>query len=223
MLWDLVSTGLTHLSRNDIPGFVGAVFVIGSFNTRTMIKLRALSAAGNVCFMIYGLLSARYPTFFLHAVLLPVNLLRMWQMIGLVRRARASARGDHAMDWLRPFMTPRKCRRGEIIFRKGDVANALFYIDTGAFRLAEAGINCEQGMVVGELGMLSPVGQRTQTFECVESGQLFTIHYEEVRELFFQNPDFGFYFMQLAASRLFNSMERLERQLADRSRQDQTV
>ncbi|HEX3346484.1 MAG TPA: cyclic nucleotide-binding domain-containing protein [Acetobacteraceae bacterium] len=182
-----------------------------------MIRLRALSAASNVCFVIYAFFDGQYPTLFLQGALLPLNVLRMHQMIRLVKRARASAQGDQAMDWLKPYMTHKRCRRGEIIFRKGDKADAMYYISSGSFRLSETGIRLEPGQFVGELGLLAPTGQRTQSLECTADGHLMPIQYDQVRELFFQNPDFGFYFMQLAASRLFKSLEMLEEELAARS------
>jgi len=45
---------------------------------------------------------------------------------------------------------------------------------------------------------------------------VLVIHYDQVHELFFQNPDFGFYFMQLAAARLFDVVRLLERELGKR-------
>jgi len=36
-----------------------------------------------------------------------------------------------------------------------------------------------------------------------------------VQELYFQNPDFGFYFLRLATGRLFQNLETLQKQLAD--------
>lgn len=44
--------------------------------------------------------------------------------------------------------------------------------------------------------------RRTQTVVCEEDGTLLLITYDEARQLYFQNPKFGFYFLQLAAERL---------------------
>jgi CRP-like cAMP-binding protein len=214
MIWNWLASSLAHLSWTDIPGYAADVFVVASFLTRTMIRLRALSAASNVCFIIYAFAAAQYPTLVLNAALLPLNILRMKQMMRLVRRARVSVGGDQAMDWLKPYMTNRRCRKNEVLFRKGDIADAMYYIASGQFRLIETGIRRAQGEFVGELGLLSPGGERTQSLECIEDGNILAINYEQVRELFFQNPDFGFYFMQLASGRLFKTVERLEHQLA---------
>ena len=56
--------------------------------------------------------------------------------------------------------------------------------------------------IVGELGMLSPSNERTQTLECVESGTVLSVSYSQVEELYVQNPEFGFYFLRLASARL---------------------
>ena len=44
--------------------------------------------------------------------------------------------------------------------------------------------------------------------------QLLTITYDEVQELYFQNPAFGFYFQRLPTERLLQNMTRLETMLA---------
>ena len=57
---------------------------------------------------------------------------------------------------------------------------------------------------------------RTQTLECTENGEVLQITYEQVRQLYHQNPQFGFYFLQLIARRLFQNIARLESELAMR-------
>jgi len=46
---------------------------------------------------------------------------------------------------------------------------------------------------------------------------LLTIGYPQVKQLYYQNPEFGFYFLQLMSQRLFQDIARLERSLADAS------
>jgi CRP-like cAMP-binding protein len=121
------------------------------------------------------------------------------------------------MDWLRPYMRRRFCRAGEVLFHKGDVANAIFCMVSGRFRLSEVGIELRRSTIVGELGLLAPDGRRTRTLECLEAGELLEISYDQVKMLYFQNPDFGFYFMQLATGRLFENIRALEQRLNQES------
>jgi CRP/FNR family cyclic AMP-dependent transcriptional regulator len=99
---------------------------------------------------------------------------------------------------------------GEVLFRKGDAANEIIFIMSGSLRIPELGIAIPPGEVVGELGMLSPDKVRTQSAVCVDGGQLLVITYDQVRQLFFQNPKFGYYFMQLSARRLFENLQRTQ-------------
>ena len=82
--------------------------------------------------------------------------------------------------------------------------------------LAELGIEIEPGHVVGELAMLAPDNRRTATLECVEEGNVLSITYEQVEELYYQNPTFGFYFLRLATARLFDNVGRMESELGQR-------
>ena len=89
-------------------------------------------------------------------------------MLQLVRDVKKSVNSDLSMEWLKPFMTERKCAAGEVLFYKDEKADDMFYIVSGRFRLVESGIELPVGAIVGELGMLSPSNVRTQTLECIE-------------------------------------------------------
>jgi CRP-like cAMP-binding protein len=121
------------------------------------------------------------------------------------------------MEWLKPFMTERPCQAGEVLFYKNEKAEDMFYIVSGRYRLVESGIELPVGAIVGELGMLSPANERTQTLECIEAGTVLGVSYRQVEELYVQNPEFGFYFLKLASARLFQNIERLEQRLAEQS------
>jgi CRP/FNR family cyclic AMP-dependent transcriptional regulator len=215
--WATVHYDPRIFSWRVVPGYVGALLIVASFVVRTMIPLRALSAGSNLCIIAYAYLDGLYPALVLNAALLPLNMLRLVQMMKLVRRVRSATRGDQAMDWLKPYMTRRRCTRGQMLFRKGDVADTMFYVVSGCFRIPELAIQRVPGDFVGELGLLAPGGLRTASLECVDKGDMLAIRYDQVRELFFQNPDFGFYFMQLAAARLFNMLRLMEEELGKRN------
>lgn len=202
----------------EIVGYLGVGFVFVSFSMKTMIPLRVISITSNVVLIGYGFAGAVYPVLVLHAVLLPLNLYRLFEMLTLIKKAQVAAAGDLSMDWLKPFATRREVKAGEVLFRKGQDANDLFYVGAGLLRLRESGIEIAAGNVVGELGLLAPDHRRTQTLECVENGFVLRIPYDRIKELYFQNPKFGFYFLHLTSARLFENIARLETKLAERER-----
>jgi hypothetical protein len=161
-------------------------------------------------FLAYGALGGALATFFMYLLLLPLNSLRLVQMLSLVKKARVAAKGDLSMDWLKPFMAKRHYRKGEILFRKGQPANEMFLIVTGLFLVSEIGVKLPPGRIMGELGFLTPKNRRTQTVECIEGGDVLTIGYDRLLEVYFQNPEFGYYFLRLSTDRLLQNVARLE-------------
>jgi hypothetical protein len=191
-------------------GYIAAAFVFATFSMKTMVPLRVTAISSNVLFIAYGYLHPAYPVLILHILLLPMNLWRLQQMLSMIRKTETATDGDLDMDWIRPFTKTRSMTPGETLFRKGDPANEIIFIMSGSLRIPELGIAIPPGEVVGELGMLSPDKTRTQSAVCVDAGQILVITYEQVRQLFFQNPKFGYYFMQLGARRLFENMKRMQ-------------
>jgi CRP/FNR family transcriptional regulator, cyclic AMP receptor protein len=195
-------------------GWLGAALAIAGSAMRTIIPLRCLGIATNVVSLTYASLMGLYPSMTVNLILLPLNGVRLYQMLRLIQKVKHASRSDLNMDWLKPFMTRRTVKAGEILFAKGDAAACMFYTLSGRYKLRELGIEIPQGHVVGEMGFLSPDHRRTQTLECLESGEVLSITYDEVRQLYFQNPEFGFYFLRLASERLFNNMEKMEAEIA---------
>jgi CRP-like cAMP-binding protein len=205
----------------DILGYLAAVLVLATFSMRTMLPLRIAGIASNCVFIAYGYVAVAYPILVLHVILLPLNSLRLYQMQQLVKRVREAARGDLSMDWLKPYMTALHCRSGEVVFRKGETADKVYYTVSGRYRLAEIGVNVEPGQIIGEIGFIAPDKRRTLTFACVEGGQLLVISYGQLGQLYFQNPTFGCYFLQLIAERLFKDISRLEKERTPLRRTDE--
>lgn len=202
------------MSIAETTGYLAAALVFLTFYMKTMIPLRVVGICSNCMFITYGFLGGLYPVLILHLILLPLNGMRLREMLRLTKQVQAAARGDINMDWLKPFTSTRRAKRGDVLFRRGDVADAMFLVVSGRYRLSELGIDVSPGEVVGELGLFALDQSRTQTFECIESGELMKIAYEEVKQLYYQNPQFGFYFVQLTTKRLFADIGRLERELA---------
>src|SRR5882672_7341196 len=205
----------SHLAEH--AGTLGTLFasffVVATTTMRTMIPLRIFSIFANVVLIATALPSHNYLTIVLQALMLVLNSYRLHQMLQLVRDVKKSVNSDLSMEWLKPFMTERKCAAGEVLFYKDEKADEMFYIVSGRFKLVESGIELPVGAIVGEFGMLSPSNVRTQTLECVEAGLILSVSYSKVEELYVQNPAFGFYFLRLASARLFQNLDAVEKRL----------
>ncbi len=194
----------------------GIVLTVVQYWMKTMIPLRVVGIATNVLFLVYSGIAGIWPTLLLNCIVLPLNLYRVHEMRELIRRTKRAARSDLDMSWLQPFMSRRRTKAGQVLFRKGDIAEAMYLVVSGRFVLQEIDVRLEPGAVVGELGLLSPEGLRTQTLVSLDDGEVLSLAYEKFEELYFQNPEFGLGFLKLTSRRLFENIARLESELASR-------
>jgi CRP-like cAMP-binding protein len=205
----------SHLAEHagTASALFASVFVVATSTMRTMIPLRIFGILSNVVLIGSAIPSRNYPIILVQAVVLVLNSYRLHQMLQLVRDVKKSVNSDLSMEWLKPFMTERKCEAGEVLFYKDEKAEDMLYIVSGRFKLVESGIELPVGAIVGEFGMLSPSNLRTQTLECVEAGVVLSVSYTKVEELYVQNPAFGFYFLRLVSARLFQNINTLQQLL----------
>jgi hypothetical protein len=199
---------------NELFNALAALFIVATASSKTMVPLRILSIVVNCCLIFSYAATHTYILLALQAVTLPLNAFRLRQMLVLIRNVRESVRDNTSMDWLKPFMVARHFHKGDILFAKGEPAKEMFCTVTGRYLLIELGIELAPGQVVGELGMLAPDNRRTATLECIEEGEALSITYEQVEQLYYQNPTFGFYFLRLATARLFENISKMEAELA---------
>jgi len=206
----LVDIAVAHINLASMCALVGAGFYAATMLMRTMVPLRVFGIISALFFVAYGALGGAISTFLMYLLLLPINSWRLVQMRSLVKKARVAAQGDLSMDWLKPFMNRRIYRRGDVLFRKGQLANEMYLTVTGKFLVSEIGVELPPGRLMGELGFVTPNNRRTQTVECIENGEVLAIAYDRLLEIYFDNPDFGYFLLRLASDRLLQNIARLE-------------
>jgi CRP/FNR family cyclic AMP-dependent transcriptional regulator len=72
----------------DLVGYAAAGLVLATFSARSLIVLRVLAIASNVMFIAYAASAQLLPVLILHALLVPINLLRLCQALGAGRARR---------------------------------------------------------------------------------------------------------------------------------------
>ncbi len=201
---------LANITLANMFALVGSIFFVATLLTQTMVPLRVSNMIGCAFFVGFGALAHDVKTLLLYLLMLPINAVRLRQMLNLVKKARTATQGDMSMEWLKPFMTERKYRKGDILFRKDEPADEMLLTVTGKFLVQEISVELPPGRLMGELGFLTPDNRRTATIECIEDGHVLSITYEKLLEIYFQNPQFGYYFLVLTSQRLLENIARLE-------------
>src|ERR1700716_904552 len=147
----------SHLAEH--AGTAGAlfasVFVVATTTMRTMIPLRIFGILTNLVLIATAVPAHNYLVIMVQVVVLVLNSFRLHQMLQLVRDVKKSVNSDLSMEWLKPFMTERRCEAGEVLFYKDEKAESMFYIVSGRYRLVESGIELPVGAIFGAIGMMS--------------------------------------------------------------------
>jgi len=188
-------------------GFAAAAAALYGTYVRTIIPLRIAAIVANAFALLYSASKGTYPTFLLNAVLLPLNMVRLRSMWRLVHEVEAATESDLNAEWLRPFMQPRNFHAGAFLMRQGEVATEAFYIVAGDVELVEIEKSVGPGTLIGEIGLFTPGNRRTMSVRCKTEVHTAVITYDQFKELYFQNPQFGFALLRLIVARLQGNAE----------------
>jgi hypothetical protein len=170
---------------------------------RTMVPLRWLAVGSNLGLLAFGVLHPALSTLAVALVLLPINVYRAIEITRLTRCvSQAELEADQAGLWLKPYMKTRKFRAGHTLFNKDDKAENLYLLADGQMELVEIGAMVEPGSILGEIALFSPSGLHTMTARCTSACTVLQIHESTVKQLYYQNPSFGFHLIHLIAGRL---------------------
>ena len=195
--------------------FAAATLTITSSFVKTMVPLRWLAVFANCGFLAYGVLHPSPVMGMLHAILLPINVVRLREMRRLARNVVAAAESaDTSGLWLKPYMKATRRQAGEVLFSQGDEANELYLLAEGRVEFVEIDQSVGPGRVFGEIAFFAPSRRRTQTARCAEDCLVLSVNQSTVAQLYYQNPAFGFELVGLVAARLSADVSRLQEQLA---------
>jgi hypothetical protein len=188
----------------DFLGYAASATVLATFCMNTMIPLRVTAILSNILFASFGLWAHIYPVMILHLILFPVNAFRLIQIRRLVRGTLQ--RTDLSMESILPIMSHRRFRAGEAVTRKGEPADRLFYLDRGEAEVAEIGKTVSSGSLLGEIGVFARDRRRTATVVCLTDCEIYELSESKTKELYYQDPSFGFAVLQIIITRLLENM-----------------
>lgn len=189
-------------------GFIGAALMLASYMMKSMLPLRIVALVACCFLAAYGALMQALPTLILYGILVPINLKKTLQMRRLVK-AIDNARADTPVsEWLLPHMHQRKVKAGTVIWRKGDEAKEMLYLEQGSLRLQEYGELLIEGALVGEIGLFAPDKRRTLTLVAETDCLLYSLTAEELSLLYYEEPKLAFHVMKLIIARLMHDTDK---------------
>jgi DNA-binding NarL/FixJ family response regulator len=187
--------------------------------TPKQVEVLSLAAEGLSNRQIAGRLGIAEGTVKLHmsAIYTKLEVDRRGEAIVVARRLqevraeqmRHAEGGAQVLDWLLPHVTHKRAARGETIFRKGDLGSGLYYVQRGTVALEEIGVELGPRQILGEIGVFSPEHTRTCTARCITDVDLFCLDSEQVKSIYYLNPQFALHVVQLIAQRLLADRDRV--------------
>jgi two-component system, NarL family, nitrate/nitrite response regulator NarL len=128
----------------------------------------------------------------------------------LEHQVRDAVHGELPITSLLPFMTRRRFKRNELLFRKGDAGNEMYYVSLGTINLEEIEVAVEPGNLFGEIGLFAPRNERTWTARCKTDGELLAMSADNAMQAYYHNPRFALFVTQLITAHLTADRLRFE-------------
>ena len=91
--------------------------------------------------------------------------------------------------------------------RKGEQADRLFYLFHGQIEVVEVRKTLSSGAVLGEIRVFARHQQRVVTVVCLTDCELYELSARKAKELYYQDPSFGYAVLQTIIGRLIENME----------------
>jgi CRP/FNR family cyclic AMP-dependent transcriptional regulator len=186
----------------NILGYVASASVLATFCMTTMIRLRMVALGSNLLFAAFGAIAQIYPVMVLHLILLPINSIRLWQGWRLLRSIAIADRESASIESLIPLMSRRLFKTGDLVTVRGERADRMFYLVEGRVRVNEIQKEIGPGHFLGEIGVFASDKRRTATVECLSDCVALELTNTKARDMFFQDPAFGYAMLQTIISRL---------------------
>jgi CRP/FNR family transcriptional regulator, cyclic AMP receptor protein len=120
--------GIQTMDNADLLGYAASASVLITFCMSTMVPIRVVAIVSNVLFAMFGGLAHIYPVLVLHVVLLPVNVVRLMQILRLMRGVKAVQLSDMSIETLLPFMSHRFAQAVQVLISKDDKVDHMYYL-----------------------------------------------------------------------------------------------
>ena len=195
-------------------GYLAAILVFCTFYMRTMLPLRCVAIASNVAFLTYGLPLGLWPVAVLHALLLPVNILRLLQIGRMMANVRRASISDIDVGPLMSSLTLEIHAQGTVLYRKDDWGDRAYFIAKGEIDFPELGVKVGARQLFGEFAIFSPKHTRTASAVCATDVVLYRVDEQAFVSAFHHHPSFAFALMRLVMRRSADNLTQLETSLA---------
>ena len=106
-----------------------------------------------------------------------------------------------SFEFMIPHMHKENFNKDALVFRRGDKADKIYILKSGVLILDELDVVIRPGEIFGEMGVFASEPIRLATLRCGSEVELLSMTDTQIKQLYHQNPQFGFYLIQLLVKR----------------------
>ncbi|MEN0002279.1 MAG: cyclic nucleotide-binding domain-containing protein [Pseudomonadota bacterium] len=187
----------------ELIGWLASALTIATYAMNTMIPLRVLALGSSLLFIFYAATLQLWPLLVMEAILLPINIYRLWQILSLRGRLLAVSEGvEPDFSIVTRYGQKLHLAKDATIFNRGDAVDQFYYIADGQVLIEEPNAVLSSGDVFGEIAFFTVGAKRTATARCTEDAVVYALDKKGFMRLQFEDPSFGMAIMQIVTTRL---------------------
>jgi len=173
------------------------------FAMNSMMSLRILAMASSVCFILYSGIFHIWPLLAIELVLLCINAYRLYEIVAM-RRLVTHMTDESEPDFSAAMAYGRKrvIRAGDVVFKKGDPVDSLYYLAEGRVGIEEQNVSVPAGKIFGEMAFFNNSAARSATVRCLEDTVVYELDEKRFARLEYEDPKFAMAVMRTVTRRL---------------------
>lgn len=184
-------------------GWLAAALKLSTFSMKSMIPMRVLAMASSVCFIIYSGVFQIWPLLAIELILLSMNAYRLYEIIAL-RRLVTHMTDESESDFSAAMAYGKKrvIQAGDILFKKGDRVDSLYYIAEGRVKVEDQNVSVAAGNIFGEMAFFNKSAVRSATVRCLEDTVVYELDEKRFTRVQYEDPEFAMAVMRIVTRRL---------------------
>ena len=195
------------MDLGELFGYLASLLVFIAFYMRRMLPLRIVAIASNVAFISYAWIDGLTPILLLHGALLPLNVLRLFELQRIAAEVATAANEEFSVEPLLPLMKRIIVDAHQTLFEINEPADELYYILEGTLLIPELGKEIGPGSFLGEFALFSELGCRTATAVARTQCVAMVLTKKAAISALAQHPQFAIHLLRLITVRMLQNVD----------------
>jgi CRP-like cAMP-binding protein len=203
-----VAGRLAALDMATALAWAGAGLTVIALALRGMLALRLTAVVAGAAVAAHAALTGQQALLVVATTAAVLSALRLAQALHIRRRAMRPHDPALSFEWIAQVARPYRFPAGTTLFKAGDPADYIYYLQKGEVRIVEADEIVGRGEIFGEVAFFATPRRRSATAVCETKCRIVVLDEARFMRATYENPAFGLDLLRLVAGRLAASGRR---------------